>query len=70
MAIRTSYRHNKDGTITKRTTYSHKTIMGNTVSETVSEVVNPQAEKKKRSIARKIAFGCIIFIALIYFITK
>lgn len=32
MAIRTSYHHNKDGSVTKRTTVSRKNIFGQTVS--------------------------------------
>ena len=48
MAIRTSYRHNKDGSITKTTTYRRKTILGNTRSESFSERIEPKPKKEKK----------------------
>lgn len=49
MAIRTSYKHNKDGSITKTTTYRRKTILGNTRSESFSERIEPKQTRQKKS---------------------
>lgn len=58
MAIRTSYHHNKDGSVTKRTTVSRKTVFGNRVSNTYTEVVSrpgqPQQRQHKTKNMRKI----------------
>lgn len=37
MGVRVTKRHNKDGSITKRTTYTRKTLLGNRKSETFVE---------------------------------
>ena len=44
MGVRVTKTHNKDGSITKRTTYSHKTMFGTTKSETRVERI--PAKKK------------------------
>ncbi len=45
MGVRVTKRHNLDGTITKTTSYSHKTILGNTRTDTYVEKIQPVQKK-------------------------
>ena len=45
MAIRVTRRHNADGSITKTTTYSRKTILGTRKTDTYVERINPNGKK-------------------------
>lgn len=57
-------RHNKDGTVTKTTTYRHKNIFGTTVSDTYTEQVAPKVKKnmRKSNVVALIIFFSSIFI--------
>lgn len=45
MGIRVTRRHNADGSITKTTTYSRKTILGTRKTDTYVERINPNGKK-------------------------
>lgn len=53
MGIRTTIRHNADGTKTKRTTITRKTIFGNIKSDVYEQRIGkPKSEKKKGLLGR------------------
>lgn len=67
-------RHNKDGSITKTTTYRHKNIFGTTVSDTYTERIYPKDKttpKEHRSLSYTsigiilIALGVIFAVPMI-----
>ena len=58
-------RHNKDGTVTKTTTYRHKNIFGTTVSDTYTEQVTPKVKKNMR---KSNAVALIIFFSSIFIV--
>lgn len=58
-------RHNKDGTVTKTTTYRHKNIFGTTVSDTYTEQVAPKVKKNMR---KSNAVALIIFFSSIFIV--
>ena len=58
-------RHNKDGTVTKTTTYRHKNIFGTTVSDTYTEQVAPKVKKNMR---KSNAVALIIFFLSIFIV--
>lgn len=45
MGVRTTRRHNADGSITERTTYSRKTVFGNTKTESYVRKINADGRK-------------------------
>ncbi len=58
MGIRTTTRHNADGSVTRRTTYSRKTVFGNTKSETYVERI-PKGARKGHSILLHLLLCCV-----------
>lgn len=66
MAMRTSYRRNNDGSYTKTTTYSRKTILGNRRTESVRQRISADDYARMKKTEGKIwkAVG-IAFVVLI-----
>jgi hypothetical protein len=58
MAVRVTKRYNADGSITKRTTYSRKTVFGNTRSDSFVERI-PAGQKKGHSILFHLLLCCV-----------
>lgn len=58
-------RHNKDGTVTKTTTYRHKNIFGTTVSDTYTEQIEPKPRKKVKSTNSAAAIILVIALCVI-----
>lgn len=50
---RTSIRHNADGTKTKRTTITRRTLLGGTKSETWTQIIGKPKNQKKKGLLRK-----------------
>ena len=60
-------RHNKDGTVTKTTTYRRKNIFGTTVSDTYTETVEPKSSRATKLRTSNVV-ASIIFVAAIFIV--
>ena len=69
MGTRVTKRHNQDGSITKTTTYTHKSVFGKTKSESYSKRIPPKGSSKRKGLPWWV-WAIIVLIIIGVFIKK